>query len=108
MQCFAQEHSSHEYFPKVAEILQTLPYTRNSLGAFDIRGPRLQRQEVFRLLIHPLEPRPGTILSVSVKFFRRPDRSRFSVHHWVGRIWDADHTTIPPMLKCIESEAVPT
>ena len=65
VQCFAQD-----YFPEVAKVLRTLPYTRNSFGAFDIRGPRSQRREVFRLLTHPLTPQPGVVLSVSVKFCR--------------------------------------
>ena len=38
-------------------------------------------------------------LSVSVKFFRTPDHARFSVHHWIGRVWEADHMTAPPLLS---------
>ena len=76
--------------------LKTLPGHLKFLGAFEIKGPRRQRRAPSADRSCRNAPEHVN-LPVPVKSY--PDRTRFSVHHWVGRVWEADHMTAPPLLS---------
>ena len=96
----------HGGFPGGSFDFKTLSYKWNSSGPVEINGPLSKRRHVFRLLTDPQEYVPGVTLSVSVKFFRTYDKPHLGVHHWTGRMWDADPAPILPTFPRPEPKAI--
>ena len=94
-------------FPDVAEILQTLPYKRDALGSFEVKGPLRKRRAIFDLLARSQEQSSEVRRSVSVKFFRAYDAPHLSVHHRIGRDWVVYNAPAPPLLGRDEPTEVP-